>query len=80
LATSDENYYYFRYTVTLLRYAEADNEAVGQNGSIYEVINQVRGRVGLRDLRLSLTQRQIRTAIHRSAAWNLPFKAKDAGI
>ena len=44
---SGANYIYFRYTEVLLGYAEAQNEAVGPDASVYSAINTIRARVGL---------------------------------
>ncbi len=38
--------YYYRYAEVLLGYAEAQNEAVGPDASVYEAINAVRARPG----------------------------------
>lgn len=41
------NYIVFRYADVLLMYAEAQNEAVGPDESVYEAINEVRARPGV---------------------------------
>lgn len=59
------NYIYHRYAEVLLNYAEAQNEAVGPDASVYEAVNAVRQRPGtdLPALTAGLTQAQMRTAI-----------------
>ncbi len=42
----DNNWIYIRYAEVLLNYAEAQNEAVGPDASVYAAINQVRQRAG----------------------------------
>ena len=44
--SSAENFIYFRYAEVLLGYAEAQNEAVGPDASVYSAINQIRARAG----------------------------------
>lgn len=75
-ATSNENYYYFRYAEVLLMYAEAQNEAVGPDPSVYQAINEVRTRVALPDLPEGMSQAQMRTAIQRERRVELAFEGK----
>ena len=42
---SGANYIYYRYAEVLLGYAEAQNEAVGPDASVYSAINAIRARV-----------------------------------
>ena len=44
---SAQNYYFFRYAEVLLNYAEAQNEAVGPDASVYEAIDEIRTRAGI---------------------------------
>jgi hypothetical protein len=59
------NYVYYRYAEVLLNYAEAQNEAVGPDESVYEAINAVRERPGtdLPPLPAGMTQEEMRAAI-----------------
>jgi len=45
--SSSQNWYFFRYAEVLLNYAEAQNEAVGPDASVYEAIDQIRERAGI---------------------------------
>jgi hypothetical protein len=75
-AISGANFIYYRYTEILLGYAEAQNEAVGPDASVYEAINQVRIRGGLPALPASLSQEEMRTAIHQERRVELCFENK----
>ena len=44
---SAQNYYYFRYAEVLLNYAEAQNEAVGPDASVYKALDEIRTRAGI---------------------------------
>lgn len=59
------NYIFYRYAETLLSYAEAQNEAVGPDASIYEAVRLVRERVLLPALPAGLSQAAMRTYIRR---------------
>lgn len=74
--TSGQNYYYFRYADVLLNYAEAQNEAVGPDGSVYNAVNQIRERAQLPDLTPGLSQDAMRTAIRRERRVELAFEGK----
>lgn len=71
-----QNYYYFRYAEVLLNYAEAQNEAVGPDATVYNAINQVRTRVALPNLTAGLSQADMRTAIRRERRVELAFEDK----
>jgi starch-binding outer membrane protein, SusD/RagB family len=73
---SGANYVYFRYTEVLLGYAEAQNEAVGPDGSVYDAINKVRTRAGLPGLAVGLSQSQMRDAIRQERRIELCFENK----
>lgn len=73
---SSANWVIFRYAEVLLSYAEAQNEAVGPDASVYEAINAVRARVELPALKAGLTQEQMRVAIHRERRVELCFEDK----
>jgi len=59
------NHVYYRYGEVLLNYAEAQNEAVGPDASVYEAINTLRARPGtdLPGLPAGLTQAEMRDEI-----------------
>lgn len=44
---SDQDFVFLRYADILLMYAEAKNEASGPDQSVYEAVNEVRGRKGV---------------------------------
>jgi len=70
------NYVYYRYTEVLLNYAEAQNEAVGPDVSVYEAINAVRQRPGtdLPALAAGMTQAEMRDAIKRERRIELVYE------
>ncbi len=73
---SGANYIYFRYVEVLLGYAEAQNEAVGPDASVYAAMNAVRARVNLPDLPAALSQSQMRDAIRQERRVELCFENK----
>ena len=64
----------------LLNYAEAQNEAVGPDASVYDAVNQIRRRAKLAngtsmaDLPVGLTQDQMRQRIRNERAVELAFE------
>lgn len=54
-----------RYAEILLSYAEAQNEAVGPDLTVYDAINQIRSRAGMPDLLTGLSQTHMRDVIRR---------------
>ncbi|MES2775625.1 MAG: RagB/SusD family nutrient uptake outer membrane protein [Bacteroidota bacterium] len=70
------NYVFFRYAEVLLNYAEAQNEAVGPDASVYDAINQIRARtsVAMPALPSGLTQSQMRDRIRNERAVELAFE------
>jgi hypothetical protein len=70
------NFILFRYAEVLLGYAEAQNEAVGPDESVYAAVDLVRHRVGLPGLKKGFTQDQMRTAIQRERRVELAFEDK----
>ncbi len=72
------NYVYYRYAEVLLNYAEAQNEAVGPDASVYEAINAVRQRVGtdLPALPAGMTQAEMRAAIKRERRIEFVYEGK----
>ncbi|WP_153795938.1 RagB/SusD family nutrient uptake outer membrane protein [Foetidibacter luteolus] len=76
---SAQNYYYFRYAEVLLNYAEAQNEAVGPDASVYAAIDEIRTRAGIPTLTAvypGLTKDQMRTMIRRERRVELAFEGK----
>lgn len=68
------NYIFFRYGEVLLNYAEAQNEAVGADATVYDAINQIRTRAGMPDLPAGLSQSQMRDRIRNERAVELAFE------
>jgi hypothetical protein len=65
---------YFRYAEILLNYAEAQNEAVGPDGTVYSAIHLIRQRAGMPDLTPGLSQSAMRDAIRRERQIELAFE------
>ncbi|MBB6109017.1 Starch-binding associating with outer membrane [Mucilaginibacter lappiensis] len=66
---------YFRYAEILLNYAEAQNEAVGPDASVYQAINAIRQRTSVNMPTLSgLSQNDMRTAIRNERQIELAFE------
>ncbi len=70
------NYVYYRYAEVLLNYAEAQNEAVGPDASVYEAVNAIRQRPGtdLPALAAGMTQAEMRAAIKRERRIELVYE------
>lgn len=75
-AVSGANFIYYRYAEVLLGYAEAQNEAVGPDGTVYNAINQIRKRAGIPDLAPGLSQAEMRNAIYHERRVELCFENK----
>jgi hypothetical protein len=73
---SGQNEVYYRYAEVLLNYAEAQNEAVGPDASVYEAINKVRNRSDLPNLEPGLDQDAMRVAIRSERRVELSFENK----
>ncbi|HVI44252.1 MAG TPA: RagB/SusD family nutrient uptake outer membrane protein [Chitinophaga sp.] len=67
---------YMRYAEILLDYAEAQNEAVGPDGTVYNAVNQVRQRAGVNmpPLPPGLSQTDMRTRIRNERRVELAFE------
>ncbi|SHN40902.1 RagB/SusD family nutrient uptake outer membrane protein [Chitinophaga sp. CF418] len=67
---------YLRYAEVLLNYAEAQNEAVGPDGTVYAAVNQVRQRASVAQPALvaGLSKDQMRDAIRRERQVELAFE------
>lgn len=63
-----------RYAEVLLSYAEAQNEAVGADASVYSAVNLVRKRAGLPDLPAGLSQEDMRKRIRKERRVELCFE------
>lgn len=74
--TSYQNYNYFRFGEVLLSFAEAQNEAVGPDGLVYQAVNRIRERAGIPELTAGLSQSDMRTAIRRERRIELAFEDK----
>jgi hypothetical protein len=73
---SGQNYVYFRYVEVLLGYAEAQNEAVGPDASVYAAMLKIRQRSNLPALPAGLTQAAMRTQIHNERRIELCYENK----
>jgi hypothetical protein len=73
---SGQNYIFFRYGEILLNYAEAQNEAVGPDPSVYDAINKLRARSELSPLPAGLSKDAMRVAIARERRVEFCFEDK----
>jgi hypothetical protein len=73
---SDQDWVYLRYAEILLTYAEAQNEAVGPDGTVYNAINLIRERVKMPDLPAALTQDSMRTRIRHERRIELAMEGQ----
>lgn len=71
---ADNDWIFIRYAEVLLNYAEAQNEAVGPDASVYDAINQVRARAGQPDLPGGLSQTEMRQRIWNERRVELCFE------
>lgn len=78
LATSpsSSNWIIFRYGEVLLNYAEAQNEAVGPDATVYAALALVRQRAGLPNFPAGLSQSAMRANIRRERRIELSFEEK----
>lgn len=70
------NFILIRYAEVLLTYAEAQNEAVGPDQSVYDAINQLRRRpdIQMPDVPAGLTKEEMREVIRRERRIELAFE------
>lgn len=70
------NFILIRYAEVLLTYAEAQNEAVGPDQSVYDAINQLRRRpdIQMPDVPQGLSQDEMRKVIRRERRIELAFE------
>jgi hypothetical protein len=66
----------YRYAEVLLNYAEAQNEDVGPDQSVYDAINAIRRRVNQPDLPTGLSKEQMRQEIRHERRIELAFEGK----
>ena len=60
---SEINFIVLRYADVLLMYAEAENEAVGSDASVYDALHEIRQRAGMPDVPAGLSQDKMREVI-----------------
>ena len=75
---SGQNYVYYRYAEVLLGYAEAQNEAVGPDASVYAALNAVRNRpsTNIGNAPAGMTQDEMRQEIRDQRRIEFAFEAK----
>lgn len=73
-SANNHNFPIFRYAEVLLNYAEAQNEAVGADATVYSAVNAVRARVGMPALPAGLSQVDMRTRIRHERRVELAFE------
>ncbi|HET6994988.1 MAG TPA: RagB/SusD family nutrient uptake outer membrane protein [Chitinophagaceae bacterium] len=71
---ADNDWIFIRYAEVLLNYAEAQNEGVGPDASVYDAMNQVRSRAGQPGLPAGLSQLAMRDAIRNERRVELSFE------
>jgi hypothetical protein len=75
-APGTSNYQFYRYAEVLLSYAEAQNEAVGPDQSVFDAVNAVRARVLLPIVPAGTSQADMRTIIRRERRLEFSFEDK----
>ncbi|QJD95732.1 RagB/SusD family nutrient uptake outer membrane protein [Mucilaginibacter robiniae] len=75
-AIGTSNYQFYRYAEVLLSYAEAQNEAVGPDLSVFDAVNKVRARVLLPLVPAGTSQVDMRTIIRRERRLEFCFEDK----
>lgn len=73
---SGQNYIFYRYAEVLLNYAEAQNEAVGPDASVYDAINKIRARSNVPALASGLSQAEMRAVLVNERRVELSFESK----
>lgn len=69
-----QNYYVIRYADVLLMYAEAQNENVGTDRSVYDAVKEIRTRVGMPEYPAGLTQLQMQSYIRDERRWEFALE------
>ncbi|MFC0512964.1 RagB/SusD family nutrient uptake outer membrane protein [Mucilaginibacter angelicae] len=72
--TQTQPFKYIRYAEVLLNFAEAQNEAVGPDNSVYSALNQIRARVGMPPVTPGLSQSAMRDKIRNERQVELCFE------
>lgn len=74
---SDQNWIEIRLAEVMLNYAEAQNEAVGPDATVYKALNDLRKRAGIKtDLGVGITQDSARTLIRNERYVELCYEMK----
>lgn len=73
---SDQDWVYLRYADVLLMYAEAQNEVVGADASVYDAVNAVRARVGMPVVAAGLSRDAMRTVIRHERRIELAMEGQ----
>lgn len=71
---SDTDWIYMRFGEVLLNYAEAQNEIMGPDASVYEAIQKIRDRVNMPPLAAGLSKDQMREAIQHERRVEFAFE------
>ena len=71
---ADNDWIFIRYAEVLLNYAEAQNEAVGPDATVYEALRQVRARAGQPPVTAGLSQAAMRELIRNERRVELSFE------
>jgi hypothetical protein len=71
---ADNDWIFVRYAEVLLNYAEAQNEAIGPDASVYDAVNQVRARAGQPGLPAGLSQADMRDRLRNERRVEFAFE------
>lgn len=71
---SQQDWVLLRYADVLLMYAEAQNELIGPDQSVYDAINAIRGRVNMADIAAGLSKEQMREVIRDERRIEMAFE------
>ena len=71
---SQQDWVLLRYADVLLMYAEAQNELVGPDQSVYDAIHDIRDRVSMADLPAELSKEEMRAAIRLERRIEMAFE------
>ncbi|MOA06457.1 SusD family protein [compost metagenome] len=74
LTGSDQNWIVIRLGEVMLNYAEAQNEAIGPDESVYSAVNAIRSRAGQPNLPTGLSQTEMRQRIRNERKIELAFE------
>ncbi|MFX1704305.1 RagB/SusD family nutrient uptake outer membrane protein [Chitinophaga sp. CC14] len=72
--TAYQPWKYLRYAEVLLNYAEAQNEAVGPDNTVYKAVNDIRARAGMPELPKGLSADSMRSRIRNERRIELAFE------